>query len=241
MKRIISLGLLVMLVWPGAVQAQGASQRVEAFCETHPERRSAIINGLTERTEAYEQAVNRQSDNQAERRNRLDEALIKKRAEADIRRGQSYQLIMEKQQSDEAKALASAYAAEVDAAVTARRIAYDQARADFRTAVDGLLVARDQDMRGAISAFRASAESTTRTAEEECARDGSEQAAIRQQLIRGLQSARLDYNQRLRDRQDFRVGVREAIKTRNETYKSATTEFQRAMQSIRDKYADLRS
>lgn len=237
-KRLLLAGLLALLI-PVSVSAQSVSEREAEFCGRQAERRQAVDRGFSARSASYDEAVRSQSENQAARRNRLDEGLARSRAQADITRRESYRLIREKQQSDEDRALAGTYAEEVDAAITARRAAYDQARAAFRQTVDNLLAGRDHDIRAAAAAFQASADTAMQSAAAQCTSARSDRAAARWQFINDLQSARLSYADRLRARQDFRTDAGEAVKVRNQAFRQATAEFQRAMQAVRAKYSAL--
>ncbi len=239
--RVLVLVFLLVLFSPVVSSAQEAGEREAVFCSNQEQRQSKIAQDFVTRIENYRNAVDKQTENQVTRRNNLDRELAVARGEADIVRNQSYELIKEKQGSEEGKALAETYATEADAAISARRAAYDQARTTFHSTVDDLLGARDKEMGLAIANFQTNANVAMSVATGVCDSVGSDRVAGREQLIEELKNARLAYAERLRTRQDFRAGVRAAIVARNEAYKAATAEFQKTMLTLREKYSALKN
>lgn len=227
-----------MLLVP-SVSAQGRSGRASNICSSQPQLKASIIDRLNEKSASYEEAHQTQQLRQTERRLEQVTKFTKARAKADIKRSDSYKLIEEKQETAEQKAMAQEFAIEVDAAVDARRQAYDAARAEFRATIDSLLAERNQEIRGAATELKTRAESLLKSIGSSC-RAGRENATIRTELKNGLREARLGYAEKMRDRKDFAKAVRDAAAKRQAAYSEAKLIFQQTMQNIREKYADLR-
>lgn len=235
----ITTVLLLLTFLPGAVSAQGNSGRESAFCSSLPDRQSSVEQAFSNRISAYQQAVQSQNGRQSERQIKIDDELAEFRLSADNARAESYRLIRDKQPTEEDKAQADSYAGEVDQAIKIRRASYDSARARFHDTIDSLLSSRDKNMRGAIENFQNSVELAASEASDRCGDGRAGVSETRKQFVDRLKTARLSYAERLRTRTDFRAEVREAIKTRNEAYAAATSQFQQTMQAIREKYGSL--
>lgn len=243
MKQItrgITVLALIGLLVPVGASAQGSSSRQEAFCSQQQERQAKVLNRFTERGNSYKKAKRTQSLNQLARSNGRNEAVAKIRAEADSRRVESYNILASQQDTEERIQRVKAFSAEVEAAVAARRDAYDKARAVYQDSVDKLLSVRINEMDKAVSAFRGSAEAALETAAGQCQNAPAERAKIRQTMITSLRQARTEFSKELRTRPDYKQAVWQVIEVRKEAFRAATQTFEQTMQQIQTKYTDLK-
>lgn len=243
MRRSIRLLLLagcLALLLPVGAGAQEESSRTAEFCGRQAARQQGVRDGFEERKRAYDEAVKRQEENQLSRRKKFADELAKTRSEADKRRELSLKLMEFGQSTEEARALAQAYAKDVNEAIATRRSAYDRAIEAFQRAVDDQLAERDEAIRNAVEDFRRTAGSAMDVALSSCNSVRGDRSAARLKLIEDLRSARVSYGDTLRSRPDFRQAVRAAAKERDALFKTATAEFQQSMQQLREKYPTLR-
>lgn len=234
--RILPVAVLVILIMPAAARAQSDQERNSSLCEKLAERRETILGRFEQRTAALEEAADRRTTSRNDRLNNHSEELVRQRAEADMLRSDSLNLIIEKQAAEDRKDLAGQYAAEIDEAVFARRRAFDDARRQYVETIDNLLLARDKAVRSAVQHFRNSVFDTLDNTASSCASRSGDNSEDRKVFIRNLTNARVGYGDFLRGRTDFREEVSKAKKTRNSAYRKATEEFQKSLQSIRSKY-----
>lgn len=243
MKRIfksVSVAALLVLVLPGSIVAQGNSTENRGFCNTQANRQIKIREDLSERIKSYDESKVTQSQNQKIRRQKREDAIANARAKADLLRAESYDLIIKKQDTDEEKNMARAFAAEVDAAVSERRQSYDLARATFEDTVENLLASRDTEVTRAVGVFNIGVGGIMKNASKLC-ENSANPAEVRQQIVAELKQARVDFNEKLRARSDFKEDIKHAVQVRREAYEAATKTFQQRMQSIQEKYAALKN
>lgn len=241
MKRRISwlmvCALVLLTTAPSvAVEAQSARQREAIFCAQLGERQRTILDGLTNRLNSYVAAFEKQTSDQVLRRQQLDERLMALRIQADEKRASSYVLMENNQVGEEEKSVARTYAEKVTSAVQTRRAAFDQARISFQQTIDSLLAERDQAMREAMSTFQQAVNAALSKAAGQCSTSRADISEARRQLVAALKQARLNYNDSLQARQDYRSSVRDAAAIRNAAFKVATESFQLTMQQLRTEY-----
>lgn len=228
--------LVVLLMIPAGASGQGVEERVGQFCGLANDRRDVIASALADKRSKYEAAQTTQLQKTAERRAAIDSALLDSRGAADTLRRQSLELLTENQDSDPHRAAALFYAASVEAAVTARRTAFDAARLTFRQQVDDLHTARRQEAESQIIKLAETLDTAADTASDQCARSRSDRAVTRTEYIETLKSARLLYAASRQSKQETAEIIREYSAARNDAYDAAVTEFEQAMLAAREAF-----
>lgn len=241
-KTLTILFLSISFILPASASAQNIAERQEAFCALVKSRQASVNDSFARQIETYEQALNLAKTKHQYSRSKSAEAIIQARTRADHKRSASYELIKSKQATEENRQLTEKYAAKVEEAIKVRREAFDRARSEFQKEVDRILGRRDDTLRKAVNEFQEVANNAFNTAENDCNNNKpSDRPRIRQTAINRLTDARLDFDDMIKARQDFKSAVRSAARTRKQAYDDAVAEFERSMRSIRTEFSSLQN
>jgi hypothetical protein len=169
----------------------------------------------------------------AEKRQVRDARLIEVRSVVDGKRAEVVNKLLGKTTTDAQSQAVLAFQTAVQAAVTAKRSAIDQARKEFQAGVDNAIAARKVAIDTAIKTFSdevAAAESKSKT---DCAARGADAAKIRETFRASIEASRTKMKEAVQAAEKIGVTAASLNETRKAAFEKAESDFRAAMDKAR--------
>ncbi len=192
-----------------------------------------LLDLRTKLDDRHNEREQRLEERRAERETKVSDA----RDEAETRRAQATARLEAFADTDAEREGIVEFRADVQAAVEARRAAFDAANAAFRKGVDAAVTTRRTQAESSVTAFRAAIKAAVEKAKTDCAA-GKDAATIRADFAAAVKAAKDKF---AADRKAMdRVGtqVRTLAETRKAAHAKAMADFRAAMEAAR---ADLKA
>jgi hypothetical protein len=174
----------------------------------------------------------------SERRQERDSKLAEARDNADSKHTEVVNKLLAKATTDEQKEAVIAFQTAVQAAVTAKRSAIDQARNDFKLGVDNAIAMRKSSMDAAVKTFSDEVTSAESKAKADCAVSGADAAKIREAFRASVEASRAKIKEAVQSAQKVGATAASLNDTRKQAFDNAQNVFRSAMEKAR---TDLRA
>ena len=244
-KTIFSLTLPVMIL-SGAVLAVAQSAEALARQDANASVKSAAIcsslDTLEERSEnklathmakALEEQIKRDKKIKAKREVEAKN-LAKKQLEWQERREENYQKLQTIATSENDKAQLVEFQVAAKQATATKKIAIDQALADFRDAVDTLLLERNEAGNDAVESYKSLINHSFDRARSSCVSE-DDATQIKESLRVNLEQAKADYLAAIQHLAGRGQQVKELAQIKNTAIRQAVENFKATLQAERGK------
>lgn len=241
LKAAAGLALISSLFFPLAVAAQNPDRPQPALYGNNRGFCALVARGadgrLGQRLGAQQQKLDEkraERDNRlTERRQQRDERLSEVRANSDARKADHIDKLLELAQDDGQKQAVAIFQAAVDAALSARRSAVDEARQEFKNGLDAAIAARKAAVDAATGTFTDALVAAETKAKTDCDAAGSDPAQVRETLRASVESARTQLRSALQAAEKIGPQAGELVQTRNEAFRAAQADFKAALEQAR--------
>lgn len=193
---------------------------------------SRLINEYTDASSRFDEAYARENDNALG-------AIAASRAEHDIKRSDSLSLLLERTRQEN-KQLAEEFREKTDELIARRRVGADGAHVSYVSTVSTAIETRRTLVQAGMNTYRTQTLSALQRADRSCRRRNPDVAAIKQELAREINQARLGYADVLRERSDIKDEINKALSNIQEEYRTHISQFEQAIKSLQTDFQVLR-
>ncbi len=228
------LGAVAFIGQPGLVRYVSA-QSSRDICEVASSDSDGATDRFNQKLSDINSTLNTETEEVTVVLNSSTQAVISERQSRDAEMERAIEAYLDNQDSPAEREKASSYATEVIEAVTARRLAYDEAAAAFTASVQAQRSERQAFLRSAVTDYRTAVLDALDAADTGCRRFRPDKDSVRTQLNVNLRQARETFQAQVGSRQPAE-DMKELIAIRDRAFESARAVFE---QSILDARAKL--
>ncbi|MFA9262518.1 MAG: hypothetical protein ACEQSB_04160 [Undibacterium sp.] len=207
----------------------------DQFCTKLSERSSDILAKINARIDKRDGLQDSRVQKLSEKRTSWDKQRTENRNERESARGQRYDTLQNKANTDAEKEAVATFEKSIEAAVSTREAAVDAAVAKYRKGIDASLGDHQGDVDAVLSAFQKSVASAFSKATSSCG-NGTDIKTVRATLKAELKQARTDLKadyqniDRVKDTRPALKATRDKeVKTALDTFKIAVEEARQAL------------
>lgn len=210
----------------------------ELTCENVDEVSGFYLSNLDRGTDYYKNSVAELHERIKARRTSQDQNLVAARANHDIDRTKSYQMLTEKQFTDQDKSSAIDYTVAIDSIVTERREALDSVRRGYRNNMDIFIGDRQSGIYSTIDYFKSSVDNSFNGFKDGCVAS-QDISQSRDELENDLRLAGEYFKQSLPDNNEFASTVKQEARFKRDSIKQINANFEKKYFRIRADYLYL--